>query len=322
MNKILGTNREREGGRVNSSRKFFNSYFVKTVAILFCVGFLFSGLTPKVSARCVSDSIIITISAATNVDATTATINGNITESGGCLVTVTTYWGTTDGGQTPANWTNSSAPTSPDQPQGVAAFYTNITGLNESTTYYFSASAFSNPTTKWPAASLNFTTTADVTNPTISTLSPADNATGVTTTANLVITFSEAVDAKAGADNDIVIKKASDNSTIETIDAQDAKVSGSGTNTITINPAATLDEQTGYYVLIGADAFDDASGNSFAGISDTTTWNFTTGDFTNPTISTLSPADNATGVTTTANLVITLSVILFLGYLSKRAGMP
>lgn len=117
---------------------------------------------------------------------------------------------------------------------------------------------------------------ADTTNPSVSTLSPADNATSVATTANLVITFDETVDAEAGADNDITIKKASDDSTIETIDAQNAKVSGAGTTQITINPATTLSEQTAYYVQIGADAFDDASGNSYGGISNTTSWNFTT----------------------------------------------
>jgi len=85
---------------------------------------------------------------------------------------------------------------------------------------------------------VNFT--LDATAPTVSTLSPADNATGVATSANLVITFSEAVDAEAGVGSDIVIKKTSDNSTIETIDAQDAKVTGGGTDTITINPATVL----------------------------------------------------------------------------------
>ncbi|MFA6510840.1 MAG: SBBP repeat-containing protein, partial [Candidatus Paceibacterota bacterium] len=129
---------------------------------------------------------------------------------------------------------------------------------------------------------------SDSTAPTVSTLSPLDNATGVTTTANLVITFDEAVDPEAGADNNIVIYKGSDDSVIETIDAQDAKVTGGGTTTITINPAATLTEQTAYYIQIGADAFDDAASNSYAGIADTTSWSFTTGDFTNPTVSTLS----------------------------------
>ncbi len=141
--------------------------------------------------------------------------------------------------------------------------------------------------------------------PTISTLSPVDNATGVDMDTNLVITFDRVVIPQAGADNNIVIKKTSDNSTIETIDAESAQVTGSGTATITINSSVTLDPSTSYYVQIGVDAFDDASGNSFVGISNTTTWNFTTVDIENPLVSTLSPADNAVSVDVSANLVIT-----------------
>lgn len=112
-------------------------------------------------------------------------------------------------------------------------------------------------------------------NPTIVSLSPTDDATDVSPTTNLVITFSAAVDAEAGAANNIDIHKASDDSLIESIDAQDGKVTGGGTDTITIDPEATLEAGVGYYVLIGEDAFDDLDSNSFAGISDKTVWNFT-----------------------------------------------
>ncbi len=114
--------------------------------------------------------------------------------------------------------------------------------------------------------------------PTVSAYSPVDDASAVGVNDNLVLTFNEAVDAESGGNNDIVIKLTSDNSIFETIDAMDAKVTGSGTATITINPSGTFAANTGYYVQIGADAFDDAFGNSYAGISNTTTWNFTTSD--------------------------------------------
>ena len=117
---------------------------------------------------------------------------------------------------------------------------------------------------------------SDTTDPTVSTYNPADNATDVAINANLIITFSENVDAEAGANNDIVIKRGSDDSVVETIDAQSGQVTGGGTSTITINPSSDLLNSTAYYIQIGADAFDDAAGNSFAGISDNTTWNFTT----------------------------------------------
>ncbi|MBT3292904.1 hypothetical protein HN512_00975 [Candidatus Peregrinibacteria bacterium] len=149
----------------------------------------------------------------------------------------------------------------------------------------------------------------DNTDPLTSSLSPLDESTEISVTANLVITFDEAVDPESGASNDIVIKKVSNDSIVETIDAEDAKVTGGGTTTITINPDATLDSETSYYVLVGSDAFDDSSGNSFAGISVSTTWNFTTTDTVSPTASLLSPLDEATGVSITDNLVITFDEV-------------
>jgi len=100
----------------------------------------------------------ITISAASSVTATTAILNGNITATGGEDPTVTVYWGFTDGGQTPGSWTNNSAPTSPGQPQGVAAFTKSLTSLTAGTLYYYSAKATNSAGTSWPAASGNFTT--------------------------------------------------------------------------------------------------------------------------------------------------------------------
>jgi hypothetical protein len=126
---------------------------------------------------------------------------------------------------------------------------------------------------------------ADTTSPIIGNLNPADNAIGIAVDTNLTLTFSEIVNAQSGINNDIVIKRASDNSTVETIDAQDFKVTGSGTSTITINPNTILSEQTAYYIQIGSEAFEDVSGNGFAGINDTTIWNFTTIDTANPTVS-------------------------------------
>ena len=104
----------------------------------------------------------IIISSPTSVGAITATLNGNITVTGGDNPTVTVYWGTTNGGNTPINWAHSvTPPTSPSQPQGVTSFYYNVTGLSSGTLYYFSASATnsSNPLNpSWPATSLSFLT--------------------------------------------------------------------------------------------------------------------------------------------------------------------
>jgi photosystem II stability/assembly factor-like uncharacterized protein/methionine-rich copper-binding protein CopC len=168
-------------------------------------------------------------------------------------------------------------------------------------------------TTTW-----NFTT--DSVSPTLSSFSPTDNSTGVVTTSNLVLTFSEPVNKGTG---NIVIKRTSDDSTFETIDVTTGSVTGSGTDTITVNPTAELDSLIGYYIQIDATAFTDLSANPYAGIADTTTWNFTTGDFTNPTISSFSPTDDATSVALSTNFVLTFDEAVNVGtgnITIKRAG--
>ena len=113
----------------------------------------------------------------------------------------------------------------------------------------------------------------DLTAPTLSSSSPSDGATGVDINANIILTFSEDVVVKTG---NIIIRKSSDNSTVEIIDVTSAKVSGSSATTITVNPSSSLDELTNYYINIDATAFDDRDSSSYAGISDSKTLNFTT----------------------------------------------
>lgn len=155
-----------------------------------------------------------------------------------------------------------------------------------------------------------YTQSCDVTAPTVSSFSPLDGATGITTTANLVVTFGESVAVQTG---NVAIKRSSDNTTFETIPINGGLVTGTGTAIITINPSGTLAEQTGYYVQIDATAIDDLAGNSYAGIADTTTWNFTVGDFTAPFVSTFLPLDDAVGVSRTSALSVTFNEIVIAG---------
>jgi len=123
----------------------------------------------------------------------------------------------------------------------------------------------------------NFTA-GDCDSPIISQLSPADNSTSVELDSNLVITFNEGV----GNPDDFVIAamhlyRKSDDELIETFEEGNAPgISGLGTDTITINPTNDFEYDTEYYVSIEVGFFEDGNGNNFAGISDTTTWNFTT----------------------------------------------
>ena len=132
-----------------------------------------------------------------------------------------------------------------------------------------------------PAKNIAITTVSALT---ANTLSPADNATNVNQSANLQITFNRAVQNGTG---NIVIKKSSDNSIIETIDITSDQVTGQGTTTLTINPSVTLAENTEYYVTIASTAIKDTYTIAYAGINSTTAWSFTTGDFTGPTITSI-----------------------------------
>ena len=182
--------------------------------------------------------------------------------------------------------------------------------LDSSTNYYvqIAAAAFDDSSSNSYAGindktSLNFTT-ADVNAPTLSSSTPADEATGIAVDTNIVLNFNEAVDAESG---NIIIYKSSDDSQVESIPVGDAKVSGSSSTTITINPLTSLNGSTAYYVHVAATAFDDSSSNSYAGISDATTLNFTTADIGAPTLSSSTPADGATGIAVDTNIVLTFN---------------
>jgi len=144
-----------------------------------------------------------------------------------------------------------------------------------------------------------------VTPPSISSTTPADDATGVALDIDLTITFTETV-SKIGTGT-VSIYKSNDDSLVETIAVTGSLVTGSGTNTITIDPTQNFESSTGYYIHIGSNAFYDTVGSNYAGISDSTSWNFTTVDETSPTVSALSPADGATGVSTGTTLQVTFN---------------
>ena len=122
------------------------------------------------------------------------------------------------------------------------------------------------------ATAWSFTT--DGIAPTLDSMAPVADATGVRQTGNLTLTFDEEVMAAAG--KDITIHLASDGSVVETIEAASADVVISGPE-VTISRSVVLDENTAYYVNIASGAFTDLSGNAYPGITDSTSWAFTTG---------------------------------------------
>jgi hypothetical protein len=124
---------------------------------------------------------------------------------------------------------------------------------------------------------------ADNTPPTLNApaSSPADGAIQVAVDSNLSIKFSEPVYFAAGSSGTITLNDLSGaGSVIETFDLArvgtgDGKISVSG-DTLTINPAAALDNSKPYAVKISAGLIQDSASNAFGGIADITSYNFTT----------------------------------------------
>ena len=152
----------------------------------------------------------------------------------------------------------------------------------------------------------NFTTfVVDTAPPEITILRPADNATGVAIGANLVVTFNEATVLGTG---NITIKNLTD-ATQRVIAVTDATQVTLTDSVMTINPTANLTVGKSYAIQVDSGVVNDTAANSSVGIADDTAWNFSTviPATTPPTITALSPADNASVVPADGNLVVTFS---------------
>ncbi|WP_141655363.1 beta strand repeat-containing protein, partial [Roseivirga seohaensis] len=134
------------------------------------------------------------------------------------------------------------------------------------------------------AASAALSIVVDTSNPTLSSSSPADDATGVNTSGNITLTFNENI--AFGTGNIEVIDETNGSNSF-TIDAASpgtqASISGA---VLTINPSSNLDLSSNYSVRIAATAIDDIAGNSYAGITNGTALNFGTNNAPTVTVNT------------------------------------
>lgn len=71
------------------------------------------------------------------------------------------------------------------------------------------------------------------------------------------------------------MKQAKDGKVLEALPMSSNRVTGDGTNTITIDPVQQLKPNMDYTIEIAADSLRNASGKSYAGLN---TWKFTTGN--------------------------------------------
>ncbi len=132
--------------------------------------------------------------------------------------------------------------------------------------------------------------------PLTATFTPLDNATGVSPNSNLVLDFPYPVSAGTG---NITVRRAATGAILETIPVGDARVTISG-GTVTINPTINLPGNTPIAVQFPTGAFRSCNNLNVAGITDNTTWNFTTVDCSSLTIN--AGADQTVNPNTTVNL--------------------
>jgi hypothetical protein len=126
------------------------------------------------------------------------------------------------------------------------------------------------PETKISSASSRVV--ADASLPTLASSVPADNASSVYPTSNLVLSFSEAVGAGSG---NIVLTNLANGSDTRTIAVTDAsQVSFSGTD-LSINPSANLLPGASYAISMASGVVVDYANNPYAGISGNTALDFT-----------------------------------------------
>jgi len=116
---------------------------------------------------------------------------------------------------------------------------------------------------------------ADSAPPTVLSFTPADNSTGIAVDSNLIINFSEPV--QLGTTGAVKIIQSATGAVAETLLVGStgpglAVVGGR----LTIDPVKDLLPGTAYHLQIDAGVIKDAAGNSYQGISEASTFNFTT----------------------------------------------
>ncbi|EXX84968.1 hypothetical protein BG53_09970 [Paenibacillus darwinianus] len=109
-------------------------------------------------------------------------------------------------------------------------------------------------------------------------VSPADNASAVAPSANLVLTFDESVIRGTGSAA-VTIYRVSDNTAVESFVVSSSSritIHSAAKNIVTIDPTADFIAGTSYYVLIQAGAFrNESAAINYGGLSTATGWNFT-----------------------------------------------
>ena len=135
-------------------------------------------------------------------------------------------------------------------------------------------------------------TTSDLTAPAVTSVTPANNATGISVNATVSAVFSEPMNASSMISNTVQLRNSANVSIAAAITFNDA------TRTVTLIPLSPLTNSTVYTATItgGSAGVKDAAGNA---LPSNYVWSFTTAappDVTAPTVTSVAPINGATSV--------------------------
>lgn len=119
--------------------------------------------------------------------------------------------------------------------------------------------------------SANIVIPPETTNPVLTSLQPANNATNVVATSTLKITFDEACLPVSGKK----IRIFDADNTVTAVEIIDATAGTQDGKTFIFTPANPLAYENTYFVIVDNGAFTDIFGNPFGGITSQTAWKFT-----------------------------------------------
>jgi hypothetical protein len=146
------------------------------------------------------------------------------------------------------------------------------------------------------------TVTADITPPTVSSVTPANGATGVSVNTTATAIFNEAMNAATINGSTIELRNSS-NALIAAAVSYNA-----ATRTVTLTPSPALANSTVYTakIISGASGVKDAAGNALA---NDYSWSFTTAaaDITPPIVSSVTPINGTTGVAVSTTVTTTFN---------------
>ncbi|MDD3265870.1 MAG: Ig-like domain-containing protein [Burkholderiales bacterium] len=140
--------------------------------------------------------------------------------------------------------------------------------------------------------------TGDYRSPTVSIVTPSNNAIGVSRSPVISLSFSESV-INVTSPN-VTLRVGSANGTVVPI----TPITPGANNTYSFSPVSILDEKSVYFVALTDGIKDNTVNQNPLGA---TSFSFTTGDFTAPTVAMTTPTNNAVGVAVNTQILVSFS---------------